>query len=95
MAVGENAGGEPANALSDFLAKTHRMLAADDSGAVADYIPELLKADPKHFGIALATTEATFTRSAMQRSPLQSSPSPRPSYFRWRWKFSVPIVSRP
>jgi len=57
MAVGENAGGEPANALSDFLAKTHRMLAADDSGAVADYIPELLKADPKHFGIALATTD--------------------------------------
>src|SRR6478752_2708697 len=57
MAAGENAGGEPANALSDFLAKTHQALSADDSGAVADYIPELLKADPKHFGIALATTD--------------------------------------
>src|SRR5689334_14609254 len=57
MAAGENAGTKPANALSDFLARTHRALAADDSGAVADYIPELLKADPKHFGIALATTD--------------------------------------
>src|SRR6478752_10030579 len=57
MAAGENAGGEPANALSDFLAKTHQALSADDSGAVADYIPELLKADPAHFGIALATTD--------------------------------------
>jgi len=32
-------------------------LLRDQSGAVADYIPELLKADPAHFGIALATTD--------------------------------------
>ena len=57
MALGEKAGGEPANALSNFLAQTHAALALDDSGAVADYIPELLKADPAHFGIALATTD--------------------------------------
>jgi len=55
MALGEKAGG--GNALSDFLAQTHAELALDDSGAVADYIPELLKADPRHFGIALATTD--------------------------------------
>jgi len=57
MALGEKAGGGLANALSDFLAKTHAALMADESGAVADYIPELLKADVKHFGIALATTD--------------------------------------
>ncbi|MEO8301329.1 MAG: glutaminase A [Rhizomicrobium sp.] len=57
MALGEKAGGEPANALSSFLAQTHAALMLDESGAVADYIPELLKADPRHFGIALATTD--------------------------------------
>ena len=57
MALGEKAGGGPANALSSFLAQTHAALALDDSGAVADYIPELLKADPNRFGIALATTD--------------------------------------
>src|ERR1700687_4754205 len=46
-----------ANPLSQFLAQTHTALAGDDRGAVADYIPELQKADPGHFGIALATMD--------------------------------------
>ena len=29
----------------------------DHSGSVADYIPELTKADPAHFGISLATID--------------------------------------
>ena len=49
--------GAPANTLSGFLAQTHAALLSDRSGAVADYIPELLKANPDHFGIALATTD--------------------------------------
>src|SRR4051812_31250219 len=43
--------------LSQFIAQTHATLASDSSGAVADYIPELGKADPEHFGIALATLD--------------------------------------
>jgi len=46
-----------ANTLSGFLAQTHAALLRDQSGAVADYIPELLKGNPDHFGIALATTD--------------------------------------
>jgi glutaminase len=43
--------------LYGFLERCHAEIAADSSGAVADYIPELTKADPKHFGISLATTD--------------------------------------
>ncbi len=46
-----------ANPLAQFLAETHAALAHEDRGAVADYIPELQKADPRHFGIALATMD--------------------------------------
>src|SRR5216684_3802397 len=46
-----------ANPLSQFLAETHAALVHEDRGAVADYIPELQKADPRHFGIALATMD--------------------------------------
>ena len=57
MAPGESATAASANTLSGFLAQTHAALLRDQSGAVADYIPELLKANPDHFGIALATTD--------------------------------------
>ena len=46
-----------ASPLPQFIAQTHASLAANQSGAVADYIPELSKADPEHFGIALATLD--------------------------------------
>jgi glutaminase len=49
--------GDIANPLSQFIVQTHVSLAAEKSGAVADYIPELRKADPAHFGIALATLD--------------------------------------
>ena len=45
------------NPLADFLASTHAALVHEEGGAVADYIPELQKADPRHFGIALATMD--------------------------------------
>lgn len=57
MASGGKAGRAPANSLAHFLADTHAALALDESGAVADYIPELCKADPRHFGIAMATID--------------------------------------
>jgi glutaminase len=43
--------------LQQFLIKCHSELQDDDSGAVANYIPELSKADPRHFGAALATID--------------------------------------
>src|SRR5229473_1734639 len=55
--AGRQADATAANPLSQFLAETHAALAHEDRGAVADYIPELQKADPRHFGIALATMD--------------------------------------
>src|SRR6476659_5054506 len=43
--------------LSRFLERCHTEIAGDNSGAVADYIPELSKADPSNFGISIATTD--------------------------------------
>jgi glutaminase len=55
--TGEKARAALANPLSQFLAQTHVALVHEDGGAIADYIPELRRANPRHFGIALATTD--------------------------------------
>jgi glutaminase len=43
--------------FQQYLEQLHRRYAALDGGAVADYIPELGKADPTWFGIAVATVD--------------------------------------
>ncbi len=43
--------------LQQFLEACHTRFAADNAGKVADYIPELSKVDPDHFGISLATID--------------------------------------
>jgi len=43
--------------LLRFLYECHQKFADDDEGSVADYIPELSKADPAQFGISLATLD--------------------------------------
>jgi glutaminase len=43
--------------LTGFLRRCHEEFAVDDSGAVADYIPELTRANPAHFGVSLATID--------------------------------------
>src|SRR4030081_1139327 len=43
--------------LLRFLHACHADFSAETGGAVADYIPELGKADPDHFGISLATID--------------------------------------
>jgi len=43
--------------LLRFLTGCHADFSAETGGAVADYIPELGKADPDHFGISLATID--------------------------------------
>jgi glutaminase len=47
----------PAPALAHFLEYCRATYATESSGAVADYIPELSKANPAHFGIGLATID--------------------------------------
>src|SRR5215469_1392188 len=43
--------------LARFLERCHAGIAGNESGAVANYIPELAKADPNHFGISVATID--------------------------------------
>ena len=43
--------------LLSFLDDCHGRYGKDHSGAVADYIPELRKANPNHFGISLVTLD--------------------------------------
>ncbi|MBX9710539.1 MAG: glutaminase A [Xanthobacteraceae bacterium] len=43
--------------LLGFLQDCHRRYADNMDGALADYIPELSKADPAHFGISLVTID--------------------------------------
>ena len=43
--------------LLDFLEQAHARFRDDFSGAVANYIPELSKADPAKFGVAIATID--------------------------------------
>lgn len=43
--------------LREILREMHARLSASDAGRVADYIPELAKADPRWFGIAVATAD--------------------------------------
>ena len=43
--------------LYRFLLQCHAEFSADNSGAVADYIPELQKANPGHFGVCVATMD--------------------------------------
>ena len=53
---------KPTPPLLQFLQQSLRTYAAENSGAVANYIPELTKANPAHFGISLATLTAMFMR---------------------------------
>jgi len=47
----------PPPALSHFLKHCLDAYGGENQGAVADYIPELSKASPAHFGIGLATID--------------------------------------
>ncbi|GAA0588943.1 glutaminase A [Caenispirillum bisanense] len=56
-ALREPTAAPPRQPLARFLEDCHRRFGRDTSGRVADYIPELSKADPARFGIALATID--------------------------------------
>jgi glutaminase len=56
--IADTASARPAvSPLHRFLVRCHSEFRNDVSGAVADYIPELKKANPHHFGVCLATID--------------------------------------
>jgi glutaminase len=67
--------GSPVDA---YLRRLHEKHAADSSGEVATYIPELGKADPEWFGIALTTTDGEVYEvgDARQKFTIQSISKP-------------------
>ncbi len=75
--------------LLGFLARCHAEIAGDHSGAVADYIPELTKADAGDFGISIATTDGYVYEVGDSDVPFTISPAQRRSYSRWLSKRSA------
>ena len=48
---------EIASPIQEHLERLHQRFASVEDGQIATYIPELAKADPRWFGIALATAD--------------------------------------
>ncbi len=57
MGLSKTAGVPGAGAVEGYLREIHQRIAQDTTGEVANYIPELAKADPNKFGIAIATVD--------------------------------------
>ncbi len=67
--------------LLRFLTACHKDFAADDSGEVAHYIPELGKAHPEHFGISLATLDGHVYEIGDSRVPFTIQSMSKPFVF--------------
>ena len=67
--------------VQSYLEDLHARLAQDDSGAVADYIPELALADRSSFGIALATIDGTTYEVGDTRLPFTIQSISKPLTF--------------
>ena len=62
-------GGRDGGLIGAYLADLHRRFASVDDGEVATYIPELAKADPNWFGLAIATIDgAVYTAGDVDTS---------------------------
>jgi glutaminase len=55
--------------IQEYLEQLHARYAADSSGNVADYIPELAKASPNWFGICIATRDGHVYEVGDTRQP--------------------------
>src|SRR5574340_1743002 len=55
--IGEDGGMR--SPITDYLTEALDACAGDDTGAVADYIPELATADPDRFAACLVTADGT------------------------------------
>src|SRR6202051_1296701 len=67
--------------LLRFLDACHADFAAETGGNVADYIPELGKADPYHFGISLATLDGHVYEVGDSRIPFTIQSMSKPFVF--------------
>ena len=67
--------------LRRFLDNCHADFAGETGGAVADYIPELSKADPDHFGISLATLDGHVYEVGDTRVPFTIQSMSKPFVF--------------
>jgi glutaminase len=67
--------------LRRFLESCHADFAGETGGAVADYIPELGKADPDHFGISLATLDGHVYEVGDSRIPFTIQSMSKPFVF--------------
>src|SRR6201995_953311 len=67
--------------LLRFLSRCHAEFSGDNGGAVADYIPELSKADPDHFGISLATLDGHVYEVGDTRVPFTIQSMSKPFVF--------------
>src|SRR5690242_767016 len=67
--------------LLRFLNHCHEQFASDEAGSVADYIPELSKANPAHFGISLATLDGHVYEVGDSRVPFTIQSMSKPFVF--------------
>ena len=67
--------------LLRFLDRCHADFSAETGGTVADYIPELGKADPAHFGISLATLDGHVYEVGDTRIPFTIQSMSKPFVF--------------
>src|SRR6266568_4096111 len=67
--------------LLRFLNACHADFSAETGGTVADYIPELSKADPDHFGISLATLDGHVYEVGDTRIPFTIQSMSKPFVF--------------
>lgn len=67
--------------LLRFLDRCHEDFSRDTGGAIADYIPELGKADPAHFGISLATLDGHVYEAGDTRIPFTIQSMSKPFVF--------------
>ena len=59
----------PASPIQDYLEELHARFSGLGRGQVASYIPELAKADPAWFGIAIATVDGQVYEVGTTRQP--------------------------
>ena len=67
--------------LLRFLKACHAEFSVEEGGAVANYIPELGKADPDHFGISLATLDGHVYEVGDSRIPFTIQSMSKPFVF--------------
>ncbi len=75
------AGPPPNRPCCGSLTRCHAEFSAETGGAVADYIPELGKADPDHFGISLATLDGHVYEVGDSRIPFTIQSMSKPFVF--------------